>query len=109
MQRLFLPPLVLAFFIGIAYLIKKWGERFLSEDIPADSPKFKNYASGHDMEPIYPRLRYHRFFRIAWMFSLLHLGGLMLANLIPDNQNFWIVFLFLLSLALCIWILGGDE
>ncbi|MCD4754169.1 MAG: hypothetical protein K8R40_13950 [Anaerolineaceae bacterium] len=109
MSQIFLPQLVLTFFIGIAYLIKKWGERFLHDEVPPDSPKTRHYACGHDMEPVYPRLRYHHFFRIAWMFGLLHLGGLTLANLIPSKNHLWIVLAFLLSLALCIWILGGDE
>ena len=109
MNQIFLPPVVLIFFIGIAYLIKKWGEWFLDEEISPDSPKFLNYACGHDQEPVDPRLRYHRFFRIAWMFGLLHLGGLMLANLIPHKTTLWIVLAFLISLALCIWILGGYE
>lgn len=109
MNDLFLPPFVLVFFLGAAFLIKKASETIARDDTPQDSPKFTQYASGHDMEPVVPRLRYHSFFRIAWMFGLVHLGGLLLATVLPSGFLGWIAVFLVASLGICIWILGGDE
>ena len=109
MNDIFLPPFILAFFIGAAFVIKKIGEKLAQDQSRSDSPKFTSYASGHDLEPVYPRLRYHSFFRIAWMFGLLHLGGLVLATILPSGMMIWIASGFVISLGLCIWILGGEE
>lgn len=109
MEHIFLPPFILAFFIAAAFVIKKIGEKLAQDKTRTNSPKFTPYASGHDLEPVYPRLRYHSFFRIAWMFGLLHLGGLIVATILPSGFMLWIALGFVVSLGLCIWILGGEE
>jgi hypothetical protein len=109
MNQLFLPPFILAFFIAAAFVIKKNGEKLAQDQTRANSPKFASYASGHDLKPIYTRLRYHSFFRIAWMFGLLHLGSLIVATILPSGFMLWIALGFIVSLGICIWILGGEA
>lgn len=108
-DQFFLPPVILAIFIGIAWFIKKIGEWFVHDDRPQKGAKYKHYACGHDMEPIAPQMRYHSFFRTTWLFGLLHLGILVLATIALHSVPLGIVILSLVCISFCIWILSEEE
>ena len=102
------PPVVmlayLAMGFGIYLLARAWAAR--GEDYPG---KHQPYACGEDLRPAPIKLAYHSFFRLALMFSVLHLAALTVSTL-PGRGLFQPMGLvYLAGIGVSVLVLVGEE
>jgi len=102
------PPVVMLVYLGIGFgiylLSRAWAAR------GADHPgKHRPYACGEDLRMPPVKLGYHPFFRLALMFSVLHLAALTVSTL-PGRGLFQPAGLvYLAGIAISVLVLIGEE
>lgn len=98
------PPLVMLTYVGIGYglywLGWTWAAR--GENHPG---KHEPYACGEDLRPAPIKLAYHSFFRLALMFSLLHLATLTVSTLPGRGVFHPIGLVYLVGIASSVLVL----
>lgn len=103
------PPVVMLMFIGVGYglslLGRSWAAR--GEDHPG---KHEPYACGEDLRPAPIKLAYHSFFRLALMFSLLHLATLTVSTLPGQGvfQPIGLIYLIGIAASVLVLVEEGD-
>lgn len=98
------PPAVLLVYMGLGYGLYRLGRAFAAqgEDHPG---KEEPYACGEDLRPAPIKLSYHSFFRLALMFSVLHLATLTVSTL-PGRGLFRAAgLLYLVGIAISVVVL----
>ncbi len=98
------PPVVMLIYLGLGYGLYRLGRAWAAqgEDHPG---KEEPYACGEDLRPGPIKLAYHSFFRLALMFSVLHLATLTVSTL-PGRGVFQSVGLaYLIGIAICVFVL----
>ncbi len=103
------PPVVMLMFIGVGYGLYLLGRRWAArgEDHPG---KHEPYACGEDLRPAPIKLAYHSFFRLALMFSVLHLATLTISTL-PGRglfQSTGLIYLVGIAVSVLVLIEEGD-
>ena len=108
-----LPPVALAIMLGMGYLIYFIGGKMACPGTPSEG-KLKNYACGQDMPGEKLKQKYG-FFHIAFFFTMLHVGALVIATL-PNvagelQQAFFMGLIYLMGIAFVIVTLlaGGAD
>lgn len=103
------PPVALAFFVALAYLIYRLGGRIAARSDEQPN-KHQPYACGEDLEPPRVRLGYHTFFHLALLFGILHLAALVLSTLPAEGVSHRLALVYLIGAAISVSVLtGGDE
>lgn len=98
------PPFVMLVYLGTGYGLYSLGRAWAAhgEDHPG---KREPYACGEDLRPAPIKLAYHSFFRLALMFSVLHLATLTVSTL-PGRGMFPVVGLaYLIGIAVSVLVL----
>jgi len=103
------PPLVMLMYIGLGYGLYRLGRSWAAhgEDHPG---KNEPYACGEDLRPAPIKLAYHSFFRLALMFSVLHLATLTISTL-PGrglSQPLGLVYLIAIAISVLVLVEEGD-
>jgi len=102
------PPVVMIAYLGVAYGIYQLGRAWAAQG--KDHPgKLQSYACGEDLRQGPIKLAYHSFFRLALMFSVLHLATLTVSTL-PGRGVFqpW-GLAYLAGIAISVFVLVGEE
>jgi NADH:ubiquinone oxidoreductase subunit 3 (subunit A) len=98
------PPFVMLVYVGVGYGLYRLGQAWAAqgEDHPG---KEEPYACGEDLRPAPIKLAYHSFFRLALMFSVLHLATLTVSTL-PGQGVFQSVgLIYLIGIAVSVLVL----
>lgn len=98
------PPVVLFVYLGVGYGIYRLGQAWAApgEEQPG---KEEPYACGEDLRPAPIKLAYHSFFRLALMFSVLHLATLTVATLPGRGISQSAGLIYLIGIAVCVLVL----
>jgi NADH:ubiquinone oxidoreductase subunit 3 (subunit A) len=108
-KNLLLSPLV-AFvaFSALAYGLYRLGGMLAARS--QDSPgKRQPYACGEDLLPPQAQLNYHRFFKLALMFGVLHLAILVVATLPSAGYSRPLATLYLVGVGISVLVLTDEE
>ena len=108
MTFLLTPPIMMAFFLGISFLLYWLGGRISarSEETPG---KHEPYACGEDLTPPKVQLSYHAFFRLALMFGILHVTALVLTTLPMESTSHRIALIYMAAVGISVYVLTGSE
>ncbi len=101
------PPVVMLVYLGVSYGLYRLGRSWAAhgEDHPG---KHEPYACGEDLRQGPIKLAYHSFFRLALMFSLLHLATLTVSTL-PGRGVFQpLGLIYLVGIAISVFVLTGE-
>ena len=103
------PPVVMLMYVGVGYGLYRLGRAWAAqgEDHPG---KEEPYACGEDLRPGLIKLSYHSFFRLALMFSVLHLATLTVSTLpgIGSFQPVGLIYLVGIAISVLVLIREGD-
>jgi NADH:ubiquinone oxidoreductase subunit 3 (subunit A) len=101
------PPVVMLVYIGVGYGLYRLGRAFAApgEDHPG---KEEPYACGEDLRPAPIKLSYHSFFRLALMFSVLHLATLTVSTLPGPGLFQFAGLIYLVGIAVSVLVLIGE-
>ena len=108
-----LPPVALTIMLGIGYMIYLIGGKMAIKGTPSPG-KLKAYACGEDIPGMKLKQEYS-LFHIAFFFTMLHVGALVIAtlpNLDGEHQGaFFMGLIYLMGLAFVIVTLlaGGAD
>ena len=108
MTLLLSPPIVLAVFLFISYLLYWLGGR-ISARSPETPGKHEPYACGEDLAPPFAQLSYHAFFRLALMFGILHVTALVLSTLPMESRSTRIPLIYIAAVGICVFVLTGSK
>ncbi len=103
------PPVVMLMYLGLGYGLYRLGRALAAhgEDHPG---KEEPYACGEDLRPAPIKLAYHSFFRLALMFSVLHIATLTVSTL-PGQNAFrpgGLIYLAGIAISVLVLIEEGD-
>jgi len=102
------PPVAFAV-LSVAVAVLYW----LSGRLAAtgkDAPgKRLPYACGEDLLPGEARLSYRRFFRLALMFVVVHMGTLVIATLAGAREMRWLASGYLVGIVICVDALVAED
>lgn len=102
------PPVVMLVYLGVGYGLYRVGRSLAAhgEDHPG---KHQPYACGEDLRSAPIKLAYHSFFRLALMFSVLHLAALTVSTL-PGRGLFQpLGLVYLAGIAVSVLVLIEEE
>jgi len=103
------PPVVMLIYVGVGYGLYRLGRAWAAHG--ADHPgKEEPYACGEDLRPGPIKLSYHAFFRLALMFSVLHLATLTISTL-PGRPSFrplGLIYLMGIGVSVLVLVEEGD-
>jgi NADH:ubiquinone oxidoreductase subunit 3 (subunit A) len=96
-------------YVGVGYGLYRLGRAWAAqgEDHPG---KEEPYACGEDLRPGLIKLSYHSFFRLALMFSVLHLATLTVSTLpgIASFRPVGLIYLVGIAVSVLVLIREGD-
>jgi len=102
------PPVALVLFAVLGASLYGWAGRRAARG-PDSFGKHLPYACGEDITPGQMRLSYGRFFRLALMFVVVHVGVLVVATTSRSRDSRLLATVYLLCVALCVDILTANE
>jgi NADH:ubiquinone oxidoreductase subunit 3 (subunit A) len=84
--------------------------RVLGSRGPTSAAKRQPYACGQDLTPSGESLSYRRFYRLALLFMVVHMGALVAMLLPQGSVDARLAVAYLLGIGVCVDILtrGGD-
>lgn len=102
------PPVALCIFLALAYGLYRLGGMLspLGEEHPG---KHQPYACGEGLLPPQAQLAYHAFFRLALMFSVLHLATLVISTLPPGGESYRTAIAYLVGIGISVFVLTKGE
>ncbi len=103
-QLLLSPPVASVFFLALGCAVYVLAGRFAARG-QDDSGKRQPYACGEEIVPPQTQLHYHAFFRLALMFSVLHLSALVVSTLSPGATSHRIAIVYLIGIGISVWLL----
>ena len=101
-ELLLSPPIAVLIFLAIACGIYRLGARPGPRDA---SDKYLPYTGGEKPPPLLPQQGYHAFFRLALLFSMLHIATLVLSTLPRDLQQHRTALIYLAGISISIFAL----
>lgn len=103
-QILLSPPVVGILFLAFGYGLYALAGRYAARG-QDDPGKRQPYACGEEIVPPQTQLHYHAFFRLALMFSVLHLSALVVSTLSPGATSHRIAIVYLIGIGISVWLL----
>jgi NADH:ubiquinone oxidoreductase subunit 3 (subunit A) len=101
-ELLLAPPIAVLVFLAVACGIYRLGARPGPRDA---SDKYLPYTGGEQPLPLPPQQGYHVFFRLALLFSILHVATLVLSTLPRDLQPRRTALIYLAGIAISVFAL----
>jgi NADH:ubiquinone oxidoreductase subunit 3 (subunit A) len=98
------PLAAMLLFVAVAAGIHWFGERWGARGKEAPGKRLP-YTCGEDLSSGEARLAYHRFFRLALMFVVVHVAALVIATLPRQSSMRLLAVVYVLILGLCVDIL----
>jgi len=103
-ELLLTPPIAALVFLAVACGIYRLGARPRPKDEPA-SDKYLPYTGGELPLPQPPQQGYHAFFRLALLFSILHVATLVLSTLPRDLLQDRTALIYLAGISISVYAL----
>ena len=102
------PPVAFGFFLALAYGLYRLGGALAAkgEDHPG---KHQPYACGEDLVPPQAQLTYHAFFKLALMFSILHLATLVIGTLPASGVSRRLATAYLIGIGVSMFVLTDEQ
>jgi NADH:ubiquinone oxidoreductase subunit 3 (subunit A) len=101
--------IALSVFTGLSYAIYWLGGRLGARGTPSEHKNLP-YTGGEAAEPYPTRPGYHMFFRLALLFSVLHIVALVVSTLPRGaGAHRWIALVYLAGAAISAFVLTGRE
>jgi NADH:ubiquinone oxidoreductase subunit 3 (subunit A) len=98
------PVTAMAVFIALALGILYWGRRIGAKEKKEPS-KYLPYTGGESLKAPQGSMRYDAFFRLALMFVVLHVAGLVISTM-PFSSGFhWVALFFLFGIFVSVMVL----
>lgn len=101
-ELLLTPPIAALVFLAVACGIYRLGARPGPSDA---SDKYLPYTGGEQPLPLPLQQSYHAFFRLALLFSILHVATLVLSTLPRDLQQHRTVLIYLAGISISVFAL----
>ena len=108
-----LPPVALAIMLGIGYVFYLFGGKLAFKGKPSEG-KLKAYACGEDIPGMKLKQGYG-FFHIAFFFTMLHVGALVIATMpILDGElesafSMGLIYLMGMAFVMVTLLAGGAD
>ena len=100
----FSPPVLIIIFILLGVLMLLVG-RAISAKGEYNRAKHLHYSCGEDLDAPRVQVSYHAFFRLALLFSILHIVALVISTIDMHADNKIYPVLYLLGAGVCMLIL----
>lgn len=98
------PVTAMVVFSALALGILYWGRRIGAKD-KKEPNKYLPYTGGETLEAPNGTMRYDAFFRLALMFVVLHVAGLVISTM-PFSSGFhWVALFFLFGIFVSVMVL----
>jgi len=101
-ELLLTPPIAFLIFLAVAFGLYRLGARPGPRDA---SDKYLPYTGGELPLPPQPRQVYHAFFRLALLFSMLHVATLVLSTHPRDLQQHRTALIYLAGISISVFAL----
>lgn len=102
------PPVAFALFFGLVGGLYRLAGRLAARGSESEG-KRQPYACGEDLTAGGTRLSYRRFFRLALMFVVVHMGTLVVATLGGRLDTRVLGTAYLLGIVLCMDVLVAED
>jgi hypothetical protein len=102
------PPAAMVGFVLLVYGLYRLGGA-LSAAGQDHAGKHQPYACGEDIEPLRVQLTYHRFFRLALMFGILHLAAVVISTLPAGAVPRRVATAYLVGVGVSVFVLTRRE
>jgi NADH:ubiquinone oxidoreductase subunit 3 (subunit A) len=100
----FSPPILIIIFMVLGALLLLMG-RVISAKGKYNRTKHLHYSCGEDLDAPHVQVSYHAFFRLALLFSILHIVALVISTIDRNADNKIHAVLYLIGAGVCIFIL----
>lgn len=100
----FSPPILIIIFMLLGALLLLIG-RVISAKGEYNRTKHLHYSCGEDLDAPHVQVSYHAFFRLALLFSILHIVALVISTIDRNADNKIHAVLYLIGAGVCIFIL----
>jgi NADH:ubiquinone oxidoreductase subunit 3 (subunit A) len=100
----FSPPILIIIFMVLGALLLLMG-RVISAKGEYNRTKHLHYSCGEDLDAPHVQVSYHAFFRLALLFSILHIVALVISTIDRNADNKIHAVLYLIDAGVCIFIL----
>jgi NADH:ubiquinone oxidoreductase subunit 3 (subunit A) len=94
-------PLTATVFTLLAYGLYRLAGKIAATSNPTED-KHLPYTGGEDPTPVPSRQGYHRFFKLALLFSILHVAALVLSTLTGEGTARRTAFIYLVGIAVSV-------
>ena len=98
------PPIAMLVFMLLAVGISLLGHRIATKGKNEPS-KFLSYTGGQSLQAPKRNVRYEAFFRLALMFAILHVAGLVISTLPFSNTYLWPALFLIFGISVSILVL----
>lgn len=102
------PPVVLVAFVAVVLVIYRVAGAVQGHS-PESPGKHEPYACGEDAVLPEARPAYHMFFRLALMFGILHVAGLVLSTLPAETLSQTLAVVYVAGVALGVAVLTSGR
>ena len=102
------PPAAMIAFVALVFGFYRLGGALSAtgKDHPG---KHEPYACGEDLMPLRVQLTYHRFFRLALMFGILHLAAMVISTLPAGAVPHRVATAYLVGIGISVFVLTKRE
>jgi NADH:ubiquinone oxidoreductase subunit 3 (subunit A) len=102
-------PITVTIFALVAYGLHRLGGKIAAKG-EATEGKHMPYTGGEAHIPMPSRLSYHRFFKLALVFSILHVAALVLSTLPRQGASRQTALIYLVGIAISVFaLIERDE
>jgi len=102
------PPVAMLIFLALAYGLYRLGGALAAKGEHSIN-KHLPYTGGEDPLPVLNNLTYHAFFRLALLFSILHMAALVLSTLPRYISSHRLTLVYLVGVGISVFVLTGEE
>jgi NADH:ubiquinone oxidoreductase subunit 3 (subunit A) len=98
------PVTAMLVFTLLAFGILYWGKRIGAKD-KSEPNKYLPYTGGENLDAPKGNMRYDAFFRLAIMFVVLHVAGLVISTMPFASGYHWVALFFLFGIFVSVLVL----
>lgn len=102
------PPVAMVVFFALAYGLYLLGGVLGPEGTPSANKKLP-YTGGEQPLPLPEVLTYHAYFRLALLFSILHVATLVLSTVPRQAASYRLALVYLAGVGVSVFVLTGEE
>jgi len=102
------PPVAMAVFLALAYGLYRLGGAIAPKGEHSVN-KMLPYTGGEQPMPMPEMLTYHAYFRLALLFSILHVAALVLSTVPRDPASYRMAMIYLVGIGVSVLVLTGEE